>query len=158
MDARIKACGAQNAYFPLFIRVLHAPARPSTSRLQPRARRRDARGGKQLEEPIIVRPTSETVIGEFMASGCRATGPAVAAQPVGQRRGGGSFVRASSCAPVSSCGRRATPRTPITTTRATTPGASCTRAYEDLMVNVLAVPVLVGRKTKQERFAGRSTQ
>ena len=30
-------------------------------------------GGKELEEPVVVRPTSETVIGEYMASGSRAT-------------------------------------------------------------------------------------
>ena len=28
------------------------------------------------------------------------------------------------------------------------------QAYEDLMVNVLAIPVVVGRKTARERFAG----
>ena len=32
MDARIKACGAENVYFPLFIPERTCAARPSTSR------------------------------------------------------------------------------------------------------------------------------
>ena len=43
-------------------------------------------GGKQLAEPVVVRPTSETVIGEFMAKWVDSLPrPAAAAQPVGQR-------------------------------------------------------------------------
>ena len=68
MDARIKAAGAENAYFPLFIPESYLTARPSTSRASaPSWPWSPTAGGKELEEPVVVRPTSETVIGEFMA-------------------------------------------------------------------------------------------
>ncbi|MEZ5371817.1 MAG: His/Gly/Thr/Pro-type tRNA ligase C-terminal domain-containing protein [Microthrixaceae bacterium] len=63
-----KATGAENAYFPLFIPEEYLQrARPTTSWLQPRAGGRHARRGNELEHPVVVRPTSETVIGEFMS-------------------------------------------------------------------------------------------
>src|SRR5207249_1980992 len=68
MDARIKACGAQNAYFPLFIPESYMRREAEhVEGFSPELAVVTHAGGKQLEEPIIVRPTSETVIGEFMA-------------------------------------------------------------------------------------------
>src|ERR1700712_3875264 len=68
VDARIKATGAENVYFPLFIPESHLkreaePRRGFSAdpRVPPPA------GAKELPEPIVVRPTSETVFGEFMA-------------------------------------------------------------------------------------------
>src|SRR5882762_5775015 len=68
MDARIKACGAQNAYFPLFIpeSYMHREAE-HVEGFSPELAVVTHAGGKQLDELIIVRATSETVIGEFMA-------------------------------------------------------------------------------------------
>jgi prolyl-tRNA synthetase len=68
LDGRIKATGHQNAYFPLLIpqsfmerEAEHvegfAPELFTVTRV----------GGKELEEPLVIRPTSETVIGEMMA-------------------------------------------------------------------------------------------
>jgi prolyl-tRNA synthetase len=68
LDRRIKKTGARNAYFPLFI-----PA----SFLQKEAQHVEGfapevavvthGGGKELEEPLIVRPTSETIINHMFA-------------------------------------------------------------------------------------------
>ncbi len=68
IDRRIKETGHVNAYFPML--------RPQ-SYLQREAEHIEGfapelavvthAGGKELEEPLIVRPTSETVIGEMMA-------------------------------------------------------------------------------------------
>ncbi|MFU8839884.1 MAG: proline--tRNA ligase, partial [Nitriliruptoraceae bacterium] len=66
LDQRFKDTGHENAYFPLFI---------PQSYLQREAEHIDGfapelaivthGGGKKLEEPLVVRPTSETVIGEM---------------------------------------------------------------------------------------------
>ena len=68
MDARIKGTGAQNAYFPLFIpeSYFHREAE-HVEGFSPELAVVTIAGGEELAEPIVVRPTSETVIGEFMA-------------------------------------------------------------------------------------------
>src|ERR687883_831903 len=68
MDARIKAAGAQNAYFPLFIPESYLRREAQhVEGFSPELAVVTHGGGKQLAEPVVVRPTSETVIGEFMA-------------------------------------------------------------------------------------------
>src|SRR5216110_1154087 len=68
VDQRIKQAGAQNAYFPLFIpeSFLHKEAE-HVEGFSPELAVVTHAGGKKLEEPLVVRPTSETVIGEYMA-------------------------------------------------------------------------------------------
>lgn len=68
IDARIKATGAQNAYFPLFIpeSYFHKEAE-HVEGFSPELAVVTHAGGEELTEPVVVRPTSETVIGEFMA-------------------------------------------------------------------------------------------
>src|SRR2546421_5471542 len=67
-DDRIKAAGAQNAYFPLFIPESYLRREAQhVEGFSPELAVVTHGGGKQLAEPIVVRPTSETVIGEFMA-------------------------------------------------------------------------------------------
>src|SRR5207248_3401829 len=64
----IKAAGAQNAYFPLFIPESYLRREAQhVEGFSPELAVVTHGGGKQLAEPIVVRPTSETVIGEFMA-------------------------------------------------------------------------------------------
>ena len=68
LDRRIKKTGARNAYFPLFI---------PQSFLQKEAEHIEGfapelavvthGGGKELEEPLVVRPTSETIINHMFA-------------------------------------------------------------------------------------------
>ena len=68
MDARIKAAGAENAYFPLFIPESYLQREAEhVEGFSPELAVVTHGGGKQLAEPVVVRPTSETVIGEFMA-------------------------------------------------------------------------------------------
>ena len=68
IDRRIKEAGAQNAYFPLFIpeSYFHREAE-HVEGFSPELAIVTHAGGEALAEPIVVRPTSETVIGEFMA-------------------------------------------------------------------------------------------
>src|SRR3954452_4370856 len=64
-DRRIKAAGAANAYFPLVMPMSfferdadHAGGfSPELAVVTPG-------GGKQLSEPLAIRPTSETIVGE----------------------------------------------------------------------------------------------
>jgi prolyl-tRNA synthetase len=68
IDARIKDAGAQNAYFPLFIPESYLQREAEhVEGFSPELAVVTHAGGEELAEPIVVRPTSETVIGEFMA-------------------------------------------------------------------------------------------
>ena len=81
LDARIKAAGVQNAYFPLFIplgnfvrEAAHVEGfSPELAVVTHHRLIADGKGGlipdpaAKLEEPLIVRPTSETIIGDAMS-------------------------------------------------------------------------------------------
>src|SRR5215475_2080861 len=68
VDARIKACGAENAYFPLFIPEAYLKREAEhVEGFSPELAVVTVAGGKPLEEPVVVRPTSETIIGHFFA-------------------------------------------------------------------------------------------
>jgi prolyl-tRNA synthetase len=68
MDARIKAAGAQNVYFPLLIPEGHLRREAEhVEGFSPELAVVTIAGGKELEEPAVIRPTSETVFGEYLA-------------------------------------------------------------------------------------------
>ncbi len=68
VDRRIKAAGAENAYFPLFIPESYLQREAEhVEGFSPELAVVTVAGGKELDEPVVVRPTSETVIGEYMA-------------------------------------------------------------------------------------------
>src|SRR5690554_2825899 len=81
LDARIKAAGVQNAYFPLFIplgnferEAAHVEGFAKEMAVVTHHRLiSDGKGGlipdpeAKLEEPLVVRPTSETIIGDAMS-------------------------------------------------------------------------------------------
>ena len=65
LDRRIKETGHQNAYFPLFIPESYIKReKEHVEGFNPELAVVTHAGGKELEEPLVVRPTSETVIGE----------------------------------------------------------------------------------------------
>src|ERR671936_244162 len=68
MDDRIKAAGAVNAYFPLFIPESYMRREAEhVEGFSPELAVVTIGGGKQLEEPVVVRPTSETIINSYFA-------------------------------------------------------------------------------------------
>jgi prolyl-tRNA synthetase len=69
LDRMFKATGHQNAYFPLFIpeKFLQKEAE-HVEGFAPEAAVVTHGGGKQLEEPLVVRPTSEAIIWPIMAN------------------------------------------------------------------------------------------
>jgi len=68
LDTRFKATGHQNAYFPLLIpeNFLKREAE-HVEGFAPELAVVTIAGGKELEEPYVIRPTSETIIGHFFA-------------------------------------------------------------------------------------------
>jgi len=155
MDDRIKMAGAQNAYFPLFIPESYLRREAEhVEGFSPELAVVTHGGGKELEEPIVVRPTSETVIGEFMAKWVQSYRdlPLLLnqwANVVRWELRPRLFLRTSEflwqeghTAHATEADARAYARRILH------------EAYEDLMVNLLAMPVVVGRKTAAERFAG----
>lgn len=155
MDARIKAAGAQNAYFPLFIPESYLQREADhVEGFSPELAVVTHAGGKQLEEPIVVRPTSETVIGGYMAKWIQSYRdlPLLLnqwANVVRWELRPRLFLRTSEFLWQEGHTAHAT----YDDARAY--AARIThQVYEDMIVNVLAVPVVVGRKTRRERFAG----
>ena len=68
MDRRIKATGVQNAYFPLFIPMSFLEKeKEHVEGFSPELAVVTHGGGEQLAEPLVVRPTSETVINHLFA-------------------------------------------------------------------------------------------
>jgi prolyl-tRNA synthetase len=155
MDARIKDAGAENAYFPLFIPQSYLTREAEhVEGFSPELAVVTHAGGKELDEPVVVRPTSETVIGEFMAKWVNSHRdlPLLLnqwANVVRWELRTRLFLRTSEF--LWQEGH---------TAHADEADASAYASrilhdvYRDFMVNVLAMPVLVGRKTRQERFAG----
>ncbi|KAF0962661.1 proline--tRNA ligase [Rhodococcus sp. T7] len=68
LDRRIKDTGHENAYFPLLIPESYLGREAEhVEGFSPELAVVTHAGGKKLEEPLVVRPTSETIIGEMMA-------------------------------------------------------------------------------------------
>jgi prolyl-tRNA synthetase len=68
LDERFKALGHQNVYFPLLIpqSFLRKEAE-HVEGFSPELAVVTVAGGKELEEPYVIRPTSETIIGHFFS-------------------------------------------------------------------------------------------
>ena len=155
MDDRIKAAGAKNAYFPVFIPESYLTREAEhVEGFSPELAVVTHAGGKDLEEPVVVRPTSETVIGEFMAKWINSYRdlPLLLnqwANVVRWELRPRVFLRTSEFLWQEGHTAHATQAD------AAAYAARIDRdAYEDFMVNILAMPVIRGRKTKAERFAG----
>jgi len=155
MDARIKACGAQNAYFPLFIPLDYFQREAEhVEGFSPELAVVTIGGGKELEEPFAVRPTSETIFGEYMAKWVQSYRdlPLLLnqwANVVRWELRTRLFLRSSEFLWQEGHTAHATEED------ARNYATHILRdAYEDFMVQVLAIPVLIGRKTAAERFPG----
>lgn len=155
VDRRIKAAGAQNAYFPLFIPQSYLTREAEhVEGFSPELAVVTVAGGKELEEPVVVRPTSETVIGEYMAKWVQSYRdlPLLLnqwANVVRWELRPRVFLRTTEflwqeghCAHLSEADGAAYARRILDD------------VYADFMVSELAIPVLTGIKPPSERFAG----
>ncbi|CAM5693234.1 Proline--tRNA ligase OS=Streptomyces antimycoticus OX=68175 GN=proS_2 PE=3 SV=1 [Streptomyces antimycoticus] len=155
MDARIKAVGVQNAYFPLFIPQSYlAKEADHVEGFAPELAVVTHGGGKELEEPVVVRPTSETIVNEYFSKWVQSYRdlPLLINQWA-------NVVR-----------WELRPRLFLRTTEFLwQEGHTAHASYEDardfaarihrevyarFMEDVLAMDVVLGRKTARERFAG----
>ncbi|HEV7706913.1 MAG TPA: proline--tRNA ligase [Asanoa sp.] len=158
MDARIKSAGAENAYFPLFIPESYLKREADhVEGFSPELAVVTHGGGKPLAEPVIVRPTSETVIGEFMAKWVDSYRdlPLLLnqwANVVRWELRPRIFLRTSEFLWQEGHTAHATDADAHDYAR-----KILHEVYEDFMVGVLGIPVVVGRKTDRERFAGATS-
>lgn len=155
VDARIKAAGAQNAYFPLFIPESYLRREAEhVEGFSPELAVVTIGGGKELEEPVVVRPTSETVIGEYLAKWTQSYRdlPLLLnqwANVVRWELRPRLFLRSSEFLWQEGHTAHADEADAAAYAR-----RIAQEVYRDFLTNVLAIPVLVGVKTRRERFAG----
>jgi prolyl-tRNA synthetase len=155
VDARIKATGAQNVSFPLFIPQSYLTREAEhVEGFAPELAIVTMGGGKVLDEPLVVRPTSETVFGEFMAKWTDSWRdlPLLLNQwcnIVRWEMRPRLFLRSTEF--LWQEGHTAH----VDQADAAAYAYRILRdVYEDFMVTELAIPVVVGRKTPDERFPG----
>jgi prolyl-tRNA synthetase len=155
IDRRIKAAGAENAYFPLFIPESYLSREAEhVEGFSPELAVVTHAGGEQLSEPVVVRPTSETVIGEFMAKWIQSHRdlPLLLnqwANVVRWELRPRMFLRTSEFLWQEGHTAHATFEDSATYAR-----KIHHEVYNDFIQNVLGVQVYLGIKSKSERFAG----
>lgn len=166
MDKRIKACGVQNANFPLLIPidffnkeaehvagfakecavVTHHRLKLIDGRLQPDP-------DSKLTEPYIIRPTSETIIGEAMSRWVQSHRdlPLKLNQWVNVMRW---EMRPRLFLRTSEFNWQEGHNVFATHEEANADARKMHKMYGDYMREVLAIPSIMGEKTPEERFAG----
>jgi prolyl-tRNA synthetase len=155
LDARIKATGHENVYFPLFIPMSYFEREAAhVEGFSPELAVVTHGGGQELAEPLAIRPTSEAVIGDAMArwmQGYRDLPLKLNqwANVVRWELRPRLFLRSSEFLWQEGHTAHATFQEAQAETL-----MILTDVYEPVMRDVLAMPVLVGRKTEAERFPG----
>ncbi|MGY1591252.1 proline--tRNA ligase [Geodermatophilus sp. SYSU D00708] len=155
VDDRIKAAGARNAYFPLLIPETYLRREAEhVEGFSPELAVVTHAGGRELEVPAVVRPTSETVIGEYMAKWVQSHRdlPLLLnqwANVVRWELRPRVFLRTTEFLWQEGHTAHATEQEAAGYAR-----QILREVYADVMTEVLAVPVVPGRKTRRERFAG----
>ncbi|HEX3946142.1 MAG TPA: proline--tRNA ligase, partial [Acidimicrobiales bacterium] len=155
LDQRIKAAGAENAYFPLFIPESFLKLEAEhVEGFSPELAVVTHGGGKELEEPVVVRPTSETVVNHYFAKWVHSHRdlPLLInqwANVVRWELRPRLFLRTSEFLWQEGHTVHATEG------EARDYALQILRdVYVDTMTEVAAIPVLTGHKTDRERFAG----
>ncbi|MEV6025150.1 proline--tRNA ligase [Streptomyces sp. NPDC052036] len=155
MDARIKETGTQNAYFPLLIPESYLTREADhVEGFAPELAVVTHGGGRRLEEPAVVRPTSETIVNDYFAKWIQSYRdlPLLInqwANVVRWELRPRLFLRTSEFLWQEGHTAHATYE------EARDFAAHIhRRVYEDFLRTVLAIDVVPGRKTVKERFAG----
>ncbi|HEY6829332.1 MAG TPA: aminoacyl--tRNA ligase-related protein, partial [Gemmatimonadaceae bacterium] len=154
LDDMFKATGHQNAYFPLFIpeSFLHKEAE-HVEGFAPETAVVTHGGGKKLEEPLIVRPTSETIIYSMFAKWVQSYRdlPILInqwANVVRWEMRTRLFLRTLEF--LWQEGHTAH----VTHDEAEEEARQMLGVYSDFMEGHMAMPVITGQKTNAEKFAG----
>jgi prolyl-tRNA synthetase len=154
LDARIKETGHVNAYFPLFIPegLLHKEAE-HVEGFSPQVAYVTHGGGEELEERLVVRPTSEAIIGTMYAKwvqGWRDLPILINqwANVVRWEKVTRPFLRTTEF--LWQEGHTAHE----TAEEAEAETLKILDLYADVCESILGVPVVKGRKSESEKFAG----
>ncbi len=154
LDRRFKATGHVNAAFPLFIpRSFLDREKEHVEGFSPELAVVTIGGGEELEEPLVVRPTSETIIGHAYAKWVKSYRDlpilinlwnSVVRWELRTKL----FLRTAEFWWQEGHTAHATHAEAVAET------LQQLEAYADFAVNDAAIPVIKGRKSESERFAG----
>ena len=154
LDKRFKATGHKNAYFPLFIPMSFIEKEAEhVEGFAPELAIVTYGGGKELEEPLVVRPTSETMIGHAYAQWIQSYRdlPLLInqwANVVRWEMRPRLFLRTTEFLWQEGHTAHATAQ------EAQEETMRMLDIYADFAINEAAIPVIKGRKSTQEKFAG----
>ena len=154
MDRRFKEVGSKNAYFPLLIPMsFFTKEAEHVEGFAPEVAVVTHAGGAKLEEPLAIRPTSETVIGTMYAKWIQSYRdlPVIMNQWCNVMRWEKTtrpFLRTSEFLWQEGHTVHATEEEAMEETML------MLKVYKDFMEETLALPVFTGRKTDKEKFAG----
>ncbi len=154
LDRRFKATGVQNAYFPMFIPESFLKKEAEhVEGFAPEVAVVTYAGGEKLAEPLIVRPTSETIIGYMYSkwlSSYRELPILINqwANVVRWEKTTRPFLRTSEFLWQEGHTVHATAEEAMEET------LLMLKVYKDFAEETLAIPVITGRKTEKEKFAG----
>lgn len=154
LDRRFKATGHRNAYFPLFIPMNFIQKESQhVEGFAPELAVVTVGGGKELEEPLAVRPTSETIIGHMYSNWIQSYRdlPLLINQwsnVVRWEMRTRPFLRTMEFLWQEGHTAHATAEEAIEET------SRMLDIYVDFAINDAAIPVIKGRKSELERFAG----
>jgi prolyl-tRNA synthetase len=156
LDQRFKATGHENMYFPLLIpqSFLQKEAE-HVEGFAPELAVVTVAGGKELEEPYVIRPTSETIIGHFFSKWIKSWRdlPVLAnqwANVVRWELRTRMFLRTTEFLWQEGHTAHATHEDALEET------LRMLDIYAEVAENIMAMPVIKGVKTSAEKFAGAS--
>ncbi len=154
LDSRFKETGHQNAAFPLFIPMSFLEKeKEHVEGFSPELAVVTHGGGQELEEPLVVRPTSETIIGHMYSKWIKSYRdlPVLInqwANVVRWEMRTRLFLRTLEFYWQEGHTAHAT------ATEAEEETLRMLHVYEDFAVNEAAIPVICGMKSETEKFAG----
>ena len=154
LDRRIKATGHVNAYFPLFIPMSFLQKEAEHVKgFSPELAVVTIGGGDTLEEPLVVRPTSETIIGHMYAKWIQSYRdlPLLINQwsnVVRWELRTRPFLRTTEFLWQEGHTAHASEEEAVEET------FRMLNVYADFAINDAAIPVIKGRKSEREKFAG----
>ena len=154
LDCRFKKNGVENAYFPLLIPMsFFTKEAEHVEGFAPEVAVVTHAGGEELAEPLAIRPTSETIIGTMMSKWVQSYRdlPLKVNQWCNVMRWEKTtrpFLRTSEFLWHEGHTAHTSPE------EANEFALAMLALYKEFMENCLAIPVLTGRKTEKERFAG----
>ncbi len=154
MDKRFKAVGVKNAYFPMLIPESYLKREAEhVEGFAPEVAVVTYAGGAELQEKLVIRPTSETIICEMYAKWLQSYRdlPILInqwANVVRWEKTTRPFLRTSEFLWQEGHTVHASEEEAMEET------IKMLNVYKEFAENVLAIPVITGKKTEKEKFAG----